>query len=99
METLNRVRFSIRDNGGRSFDRYTIVFPGIDSRMTRFGKVHFALASSEHPFHPQGFGQTIECSCGKHLGKSVRLNQLPEDVQKFVRQTVGMINNQLVLEI
>lgn len=99
METVNGVRISVRDNGGKSFDRYTIVFPGIDSRRSRGNLLHFALGASEFPFHPQGFGQCVEACCGNHLGKTIKFSELPEDVKRFANQIIEGINNQLVLGV
>lgn len=43
------------DNGGESFDRYTVVFTGRYTHKT--GGKFWYIGMSEHPFHPQGFGQ------------------------------------------
>jgi len=43
----------IYDNGGASFDRYTVVF----MNEPEYQPARHALGMSEHPFHPQGFGQ------------------------------------------
>jgi hypothetical protein len=75
------------DNGGKTFDRYTVVF-------TRGKRVY--LGMSAHPSHPQGFGQHGEWSKGEssidwptygHLGKKIAFEQLPEECQKCVRET------------
>jgi len=77
------------DNGGSTFDRYTIVFKKLDER----GDCVY-LAASTYPFHPQGFGQhgsargRIDLPTWKHLGKRIRFSELPEDVQKFVNQNL-----------
>lgn len=44
---MNRRMITVLDNGGKTFDRYTII-----NRKT--GDV---WGASENPFHPQGFGQ------------------------------------------
>ena len=41
----------IRDNGGETADRYTVIY------TTKSGRYNDAVGMSEHPFHPQGFGQ------------------------------------------
>lgn len=77
------------DNGGRSFDRYTIVPPrwaGEDYRERAPG-TWLAIASSESPFSPQGFGQHCSAMPGPHLGRRVRWDSLPGDVQRFARQS------------
>jgi hypothetical protein len=86
------------DNGGvdaknGSGDRYTIVF----TRADKIGLPGFYLASSAHPFHPQGIGQTgegkqaggstIDRPKSSHLGKRIAFDKLPEDVRTFVEQT------------
>ena len=74
------------DNGGKSFDRYTVVFTG--NYHGRNGCDY--LAMSEHPFHPQGFGQhgwnqnVIDRPTYSHLGKKIKFEDLPEDCQKLV---------------
>lgn len=76
------------DNGGRSFDRYTIIPPrwaGKDYREHAPGS-WAAIASSERPFHPQGFGQHCAAAPGPHLGKRIHWRDLPADVQRFARQ-------------
>lgn len=46
----------------------------------------YCLGMSDHPFHPQGFGQSSTCVEGKHLGKRVTFSQLPEEVQRCILQ-------------
>ena len=79
------------DNGGRSFDRYTILPPRwavdhLSGRLVGGGTLWAAIGSSQHPFHPQGFGQHISAVAGPHLGRRVRWSDLPADVQKFARE-------------
>lgn len=86
--TRGRLVCKIWDNGGRSFDRYTVVFKAhrIEGLMC-----WTYLAASENPFHPQGFGQhgeSLEPMGGKHLGKRVTFDALPVDVQKFIMQSI-----------
>lgn len=87
------------DNGGRSFDRYTVVFTGRYRQKT--GGSYCYVAMSEHPFHPQGFGQhgesTTRIDVNKdgfapaigrfnHLGTRIRFQDLPPDCQQLVLQ-------------
>lgn len=76
------------DNGGKTFDRYTVVPPrwATEERENPHGTFN-AIGASEHPFHPQGFGQNCSAMPGKHLGKRVKWADLPTDVQKFARQS------------
>lgn len=74
------------DNGGRSFDRYTVVFTG----HYRNRKGCDYLGMSAHPCHPQGFGQhgwaphIIDRPAHRHLGKRVGYDQLPEECRALV---------------
>ena len=65
-------------------DRFTVAFKS--HRVEGYGMVSPYLASSDHPFHPQGFGQHGESVflTTKHLGKRVSFDDLPPDVQTFV---------------
>lgn len=70
----------IYDNGGRTFDRFTAIF--MDWRE-RSG-LYVALGMSEHPSHPQGFGQWTAATPGRHLGRRIRPSQLPPDCRALV---------------
>lgn len=65
----------IYDNGGKTFDRYTLI--DLEGNVFAF---------SANPFHPQGFNQF----CGNHpcdskaLGREATLLELPEDVQRAI---------------
>ena len=76
----------IYDNFGETFDRYTVVFTG--RYKGRNGCDYVGM--SEHPYHPQGFGQhgwsqdVIDYPSYKHLGKKIKFTDLPEDCQRAV---------------
>ena len=90
------------DNGGKTFDRYTVVFSGHYRKSQKSGGMRDAfqyVGMSEHPFHPQGFGQHGESerqidvnksgfapAIGRsnHLGNRILFVELPADCQKFV---------------
>lgn len=79
----------IYDNGGKTADRYTIIPPrnaGATYRERASG-LWMAAGSSEHPQHPQGFGQHTSAMPGSHLGRRIRWDDLPEDVQRFAAIT------------
>lgn len=69
------------DNGGKSFDRYTVVYLDEPERGLNY---FAAVGLSEHPFHPQGFGQHCIATPGRHLGKLIEFEALPEDCKKLV---------------
>ena len=73
----------IYDNDGETIDRYTVVFKAFRSH----GRLYWpALASSESPFSPQGFGQHVELSNqpADYLGKRIAFEDCPADVQTFI---------------
>lgn len=84
----------IFDNGGETFDRYTIVGP--------YGNV---WGASKNPFHPQGFGQfshnadTDYDKIGREqliknfreegqVGKEISFDDCPDKVQEFILQRI-----------
>lgn len=75
------------DNGGQSYDRYTVVFT-----KKKHGGEFVYLGMSEYPHHPQGFGQhgysetLIDKPSYSHLGKRIRFNDLPTDCKALVMQ-------------
>ena len=75
----------IYDNGGETCDRYTVVFT---DRPERAKNTYTCLGMSEKPFHPQGFGQHSTAMLGRHLGKSIKFEDLPVDCQKMVLQNL-----------
>lgn len=77
------------DNGGRSADRYTLIPPrtaGKEWREHAPGS-WIALACNAAPFHPQGIGMHVAAVPGSHLGKRIRWDDLPPDVQRAARQS------------
>lgn len=78
----------IYDNGGKTFDRYTIIPPRWAGPLYRERNgLWTCIGASSRPFHPQGLGQHVTATPGPHLGKRITWDQLPPDVQKFARQT------------
>lgn len=75
----------VYDNGGKSGDRYTVVY-------TRTGHLgtSFYVGMSSNPFHPQGIGQhgesrfPIDRPTYSHLGKRITFEALPPDCKKLV---------------
>jgi len=93
MEKPRYIR--IYDNGGKTFDRYTVVFTGRYKKRMSNEFIH--LGMSDHPFHPLGFGQHgysddhIDRPTYSHLGKPMKWEDLTEDCQKCVWQTYNLI--------
>lgn len=85
MKTLKYVR--VYDNGGATFDRYTVVFTRIGHKHGMRGRSYY-LGMSANPFHPQGYGMhgendgAIDRPTYSHLGKRIRFADLPVDCQR-----------------
>lgn len=79
----------IYDNGGETFDRYTILPPRYAGEAYRERALGMwtAIASSADPYHPQGFGQHVSAMPGRHLGHRIHWDDLPADVQRFARES------------
>jgi hypothetical protein len=80
-EIINGKRVRAYDNGGKTFDRYTVVYLDEPERNGGFA----CVGMSAYPFHPQGFGQHSSAMPGKHLGKRVAVASLPIDCVRLVR--------------
>lgn len=87
--TRGKLVCRIFDYGDTVADRYTIAFRAFQPAGS--GRIYPYLASGPSPFHPLGFGQYNESDVfltGKHLGKRVRFEALPVEVQEFIMQTI-----------
>ena len=71
----------IYDNGGKTLDRYTAVYMGWPEGRGLYA----ARGMSEHPCHPQGFGQFCSAMPGRHLGKRITFAELPTDCQRLIQ--------------
>ena len=76
----------IYDNGGKTFDRYTILPPRWAREHLERSGLFEAIGASEHPFSLQGFGMLVSAKPGAHLGKRLHLRDLPADVIRFARE-------------
>lgn len=78
----------IYDNDGQTFDRYTVVDLNQVERPSPDGTIYAALGLSRDPFNPLGFCQHCTAIPGKHLGRRVRFEALPDDVQQAIVQNL-----------
>ena len=66
-------------------DRYTAYFKGRGSLDVIDGqRVRLCLGMSGAPFHPQGICMSGYGKIGKHNGKKINFEDLPEDCQKAI---------------
>lgn len=83
------------DNGGVTFDRYTVVYKSEKFRESRgSSRTYYPyIGMSEDPFHPQGFGQHGELRTipreGTSLGKRIEFKDLPEPCRRAVIQDLS----------
>lgn len=84
-ETVNGHPIRCYDNGGKSADRYTVVYMDAPERAGLFQ----CLGMDHGPFHPQGIGVHSSAMPGRHLGRRVLLSTLPPDCQRAVLQDLA----------
>lgn len=76
------------DNGGATFDRFTVVFTGRYRHKTLGSQLYVGM--SENPYSPCGFGQhgesidSIDTPSYSHLGKKIAFDALPDDCKALV---------------
>jgi hypothetical protein len=79
------------DNGGKTADRYTVVFTGRYRHKT--GQSFWYVGMSGNPFHPLGIGhhgehnRQIDRPTYAHLGKKIKWSDLTPECQKCVLDT------------
>jgi len=76
--------YAIYDNGGKTIDRYQILI-----EPWYFGKSCDSLGVSDDCDSPQGFSQWGEAYEGKHLGKKISFDKLPENVQAHILERLS----------
>ena len=74
------------DDGGKSADRYTVVYLDAPERQPR---TYLCLGMNHEPFHPQGIGMHSSAMPGRHLGRRIPFATLPEDCRKAVLQDLA----------
>jgi len=75
---------AIYDNGGETFDRFTVYYTERERNGFYRGR-----GMSEHPYHPQGFGQCVSGQLGKHNGKRIKFDELPTDCRKLIKSDLS----------
>ena len=88
------MNIKIFDNGGKTFDRYTVIYldtPYYEGAFLYSENIYIyeARGMSKNPYHPQGFGQMCAAQLGPHLGSEIGFDDLPEDCQRLVRSDLG----------
>jgi len=86
VEVIAGHSIRVYDDGGRTIDRYTVVFMDQPEHSFICGRSFACLGMNGAPFHPQGFCQHSQARIGTHLGKRIAFSSLPDDCQRAVRQ-------------
>lgn len=78
------------DNGGKTLDRYTVVFTGRYTHKT--GRAFWYLGMNASPFHGIGqHGETMYMPCDRpgysHLGRKIDFSQLPDECKEATLNT------------
>jgi hypothetical protein len=76
------------DRKGGTVDRYTVVY--LDQPGWSPG-CFTCVGMSGEPFHPQGIGQHSEAKLGRHLGRWIEFEDLPQDCKKLVKMDLGEV--------
>lgn len=73
----------IYDNGGNTFDRYTVVL------KQKLGNHNWCLVLSHNPHEIQGFSSFAKCMDGDPLlGSKINFEDLPENIQKHIKRRI-----------
>lgn len=99
---------SSRSKRGGSVDRYTIIPPRYaheyrcsvengQSHGTANRRLFTAIGSSADPYFALGVGLVITAMPGRHLGKRIKWDDLPKDVQTFARDVFPEYAPELLL--
>lgn len=81
-----QARIRVYDNGGKTADRYTVVYMDEPERTPG---LYACLGMSERPQHPQGVGMHGIAQPGPHLGKRIRYADLPASCRAAVYPELG----------
>jgi len=82
-----RKNFKVFDNGGKSFDRYTVALPGREHGASP--GYDMCLSLSSNPESPTGVSQFSDCKIGKHLGKKIPYAKLPKNIRNHVQKRLS----------
>lgn len=86
MKTYPRGSVRIYDNGGKTADRYTAVYLDQPEGIRHGSQMFACIGMSEHPFHPQGFGEHSTAMLGRHLGRIISRDSLPQDCRLILKR-------------
>lgn len=81
---MKSLKIRIYDNGGKTRDRYTVIYMYLyesgHGRNKKFG----ARGMCSNPTSPQGIGCYVSANPGRHLGRRIKLEDLPKQARDLV---------------
>ena len=89
IETFNKQRIRCYDNGGKTLDRYTVIYLNDPERGLN---LYSARGMSTDPYH--GIGTMCSAAPGAHLGKRIKLDDMPPACRQVVANDLGATNYQ-----
>ncbi len=94
------MKYMVYDNEGATLDRYTIFPRDKDwdaqaKKITPHRYLRPCLGLSGHPvpWHPQGVSQFTTGAPGPHLGKRIKLHDLPVDIRTHALKRLAPVVN------
>ncbi|AQH05800.1 hypothetical protein A9R05_43065 (plasmid) [Burkholderia sp. KK1] len=75
----------IYDNNGKTADRYTVLYMLEPERSGLYA----GRGMNDEPYHPMGIGMCISGAPGRHLGRKITFDDLPEDCRRVVISDVA----------
>jgi len=72
----------VYDNGGKTIDRYTVIFKDFAEGQNEFA----AVGMGDDVHSPQGFYQHTTAVPGEHLGQMISFSELPEEHQRRIAE-------------
>lgn len=81
---VHTSKVRIYDNGGKTLDRYTVVYLYDIERGVGRNTLYGARGMCSNPMHPQGIGCYTTAMVGRHLGRRIKLGDLPPNAKNVV---------------
>ena len=81
------MEIRVFDNGGKTLDRYTVVFESLEGNGLYEA---LAMGNNLQGFcqHTSAYLHSFRSKSHQHLGKEISISDLPESHQKFIEREV-----------
>lgn len=91
VENINGLNIKVYDNGGRTIDRYTVIYVDEVEDNGMGQRLPFGVFMSADPTHPQGVFMHEQIEDSPRLGTVIPFASLPTKCQKSVLEDVEEI--------